>query len=330
MVSISPQDAEALARNVYILRITVGKEQQSNYASPPLIPHCHLPILAVATLTCLVYDYILTFNDEKRYVWPSHWSIIKVAFFLNRYMSIVAVVGVLYVLLLVEPSRYLGACKPLFVAFGSLNAAEYCIAEFILYMRAYAVWGCGRRVLVILVIVYVAVTGTGAYFAGPFLQSATVINYRLFSAGCILQLQGSINKPPLILLIFSEIFALSALMVKSSQMPRKSMIMKTLFADGILYFLTILSVSVANLVVLTVTPPDICNLLLITQSALHSICCNRLLFHIRDASSSLVLSPSTCSRPESLLDAHLGNSYELSSPGLGITFARSQASSSGY
>lgn len=39
--------------------------------------------------SCLqVYDYILTFSDEKRLVWPSRRSIIKVVFLLNRYLPI--------------------------------------------------------------------------------------------------------------------------------------------------------------------------------------------------------------------------------------------------
>jgi hypothetical protein len=46
----------------------------------------HLDVLdANAFLLFQVYDYMLTFKDEVRLVWPSRWSIGKVLFFLTRY-----------------------------------------------------------------------------------------------------------------------------------------------------------------------------------------------------------------------------------------------------
>ena len=36
-----------------------------------------------------VYDYFLTFSDEQRLVRPSKWTLIKIAFYLNRYNPLI-------------------------------------------------------------------------------------------------------------------------------------------------------------------------------------------------------------------------------------------------
>ena len=43
-----------------------------------------------------VYDYVLTFLDEQRLVWPSKRSHVKVAFYLNRYIPLLAGVISIY------------------------------------------------------------------------------------------------------------------------------------------------------------------------------------------------------------------------------------------
>lgn len=43
-----------------------------------------------------VYDYLLTFADERRLVWPSRLSLMKVIFFCNRYLPFVASIGMMY------------------------------------------------------------------------------------------------------------------------------------------------------------------------------------------------------------------------------------------
>lgn len=39
-----------------------------------------------------VYDYFLTFNEEISLVWFSKWSVVKVAFLVNRYLVIPGII----------------------------------------------------------------------------------------------------------------------------------------------------------------------------------------------------------------------------------------------
>jgi hypothetical protein len=36
--------------------------------------------------TFQVYDYLLTFEDEVEFMWEGRWNVLKIVFFLNRYL----------------------------------------------------------------------------------------------------------------------------------------------------------------------------------------------------------------------------------------------------
>ncbi|KAI5119984.1 hypothetical protein M0805_004429 [Coniferiporia weirii] len=272
MASSSSQDIDNLARDFLLNRTS-----------------------AIVTLTCLVYDYLITFEDEKRFVWPSRLSIVKVAFFLNRYMPFIALVCDVY-----EPSKDLNICKPLFIGIYGAATVGYCAAEFILYARAYAVWGCSRLVLAILATAFVACVVPGIYLGRPFSgQSAAVLNLQLFSSGCLFEVQSHVDRGPLVVFILSE----------TLQMPN-SMTIRRLFGDGIIYFIIILCVSIANIAVLSLTPPAFRNLLNAPQTALPGIVCSRLFLRIKGAYSPLALARPDYSQAEDLDDFELLSQLE--------------------
>jgi len=236
---------------------------------------------AVVALVLLIYDYCLTFDDEKRLIWPSRFSFSKLIFFVNRYMPIVAI-GSIVPLLIGVPFDNIDVCKPIFLVFCGMMEGTYITAEVILYMRAYAVWGCKRSILVFILIVQTIWYSTGLFFTITFFASVTVIDIPLLPSGCIVSFNDRIDWAAFISIICSELTALILLVVKAYSM-RRSALMQTMFRDGIAYFMFILLASIANLIILKVTSATLCNFLLLTQGALHSIFCNRLLLHIRGA-----------------------------------------------
>ncbi|KAH8110882.1 hypothetical protein DFH11DRAFT_724920 [Phellopilus nigrolimitatus] len=221
----------------------------------------------------------------------------------------------MHVFLWVEPDRYSDICRPAYIVFGSVIITEYIVAEFILYIRAYAVWGRTRAALILLGAPYLIFCSIGFYFAGRFVGSATVSILPLFPSGCLLNLRGDVDRLGMIMLMISETLALGALLVKTSQMP-DSTLMKRIFTDGIIYFIIILCASVANLIVLSVASPSLCNFLLVTQCVLHSICCNRLLFRIKDMFAPLEITlPVLSWMPTFANVGDLTNDLELTSRG---------------
>lgn len=43
-----------------------------------------------------VYDFLLSFPDEVNLIWPSRWNLIKVLFFLTRYLPFLDISLVLF------------------------------------------------------------------------------------------------------------------------------------------------------------------------------------------------------------------------------------------
>jgi len=260
-MSLTPQELAVTVQDIMIVRYTT-----------------------VSALALLAYDYCLTFDEEKRLVWPSRFSLPKIVFLLNRYLLFIGLGGLVRILVVTPTTSSI--CKPAFLGFGSVTEFSYLIAEFILYMRAYAIWGGTRAMLVLLGMTLASVYGVGLVFVVRFLKSVTVVPIALQPTGCIITFGDQIDWAAFLVLIVSEIFALTLLLVKAWKLSH-SAIMKTIFRDGVVYFIFILVASIANVLILRFTSSDLCNFLLGTQAALHSVLCNRLLLHIRGAYESM-------------------------------------------
>jgi len=239
----------------------------------------------VSTLALLVYDFALTFDEEKRMVWPTRLSLPKVLFLLNRYLPFIGVSGLVYVVVL-DSSNMSRRCRTGFIASSFIVFGGYVIAELILFVRAYAVYGCTRAMLGLIGLTLSAVYGTGIYYTFRFLVSATVVELPLFPSGCLLTFTDPIEWIAFVVLICSETVAVTLLIFKAYHLSR-STIMRTIIRDGVAYYVFILCASIANLIVLRVTSPVLCNMLLSIQAALHSIFCTRLLLSIRSTYAAL-------------------------------------------
>jgi len=245
---------------------------------------------AVAAFVLLAYDYMLTIDDEIRLIWSSRMTIPKFIFLINRYVPIIGIVGVISIIIFL-PNDNINTCKVSFVTFSGVVLFGYLTAEAILYMRAYAVWGCQRSTLMFVTAAQIIWYSTGLYFVGRFLASVYILDIPQLPTGCIVGYHDQIEWGAYSCLIGSEITALVLLLIKTFHM-RNSTLVNIIFRDGIAYFVVILLSSVANLVVVRVTAPTLCNFLIFSQGALHSICCNRLLLHIRDVYETSLSVPS--------------------------------------
>ncbi|KAG8806561.1 hypothetical protein FRC17_004924, partial [Serendipita sp. 399] len=49
-----------------------------------------------AAFTFMLYDMLLTLADEVKYIWRARWTVIKVVFLINRYVTPIILIGNLY------------------------------------------------------------------------------------------------------------------------------------------------------------------------------------------------------------------------------------------
>ncbi|KAI9464668.1 hypothetical protein HD554DRAFT_1244913 [Boletus coccyginus] len=124
-------------------------------------------LCAFAGYSFLVYDYLLTFSLEVAYIWDDPWSIVKILFLVNRYGSLI---GQTFVML--EETGYVShnskrfcSAFELFVPFFVILTGES--IRLLVVMRACAIFGCKRHVVLVWNILYVlyamVVLGVTAY-----------------------------------------------------------------------------------------------------------------------------------------------------------------------
>ncbi|KAF9232608.1 hypothetical protein BU15DRAFT_9489, partial [Melanogaster broomeanus] len=111
--------------------------------------------LGLSGFSFLVYDHILTFDEEVKFVWQAPWTVTKVTFLANRYGNLIAQ-GSVHVTesgWVVNNSQELCRRFNTFVSIHMLLGSES--IHILVLLRAWAIWGCERRMATRLISAYV-------------------------------------------------------------------------------------------------------------------------------------------------------------------------------
>jgi len=135
-------------------------------SSSPLLPLLSLGLknrhvinaeryLSAVALSILVYDYILTFGDEVRYIWRRPISNIKVLYLMLRYSVLVA--ELVYFQALSGLSTHLthDFCVGSFIVVASVGSIALALANYVMLIRVYTLWDHRKWVLQTLYVCYV-------------------------------------------------------------------------------------------------------------------------------------------------------------------------------
>ncbi|KAH7909564.1 hypothetical protein BJ138DRAFT_1155039 [Hygrophoropsis aurantiaca] len=109
----------------------------------------------VAGYTVFVWEHILTLKEEVRYIWQAPWTVSKASFLVSRYGNLVCLTFVR-----IEEAGLLSHGSGVWCHKFNLFAAVYMIVSgesihILVLMRAWAIWGCTKRVMVSLTSIYV-------------------------------------------------------------------------------------------------------------------------------------------------------------------------------
>ncbi|KAG1874459.1 hypothetical protein F4604DRAFT_1764894 [Suillus subluteus] len=106
--------------------------------------------------TVLIYDYLLTFNDEILYIWNAPWTVVKVLFLINRYGNIAG-----QTLIRLEEAGILAHNSQFFCQRFSIITSYFMFISsesihILVLIRAWAIWGAQRGMSNILIGSYVS------------------------------------------------------------------------------------------------------------------------------------------------------------------------------
>jgi len=239
----------------------------------------------VAAATLLVWEYIVTLSSEITLVWPSRWGLLKILFILTRYLPFVDVPGILYTRL--KPSITVGECSNAFKFTGWLMVFGIVIAEVILVVRTWAIWGRTRFMAICLASVFTLCVVPVIYIESVYLDSVSFTP--IPSSGCFVSQGSTLIGIDFIIIITFESFVLVLTLIKGVKHYRHFGVhgcLSVLYRDGILFFVYLLGISVINLAVAVVAPSDLANGLVTLQRVIHATVSARVLINLREAHST--------------------------------------------
>ncbi|KIK66210.1 hypothetical protein GYMLUDRAFT_927926 [Collybiopsis luxurians FD-317 M1] len=241
-------------------------------------------------LTVLTYDYVLSLGQEVAYVWDSKWGIVKILYLYSRYSPFIDTI------LAAEETQNFhisdASCRHTMIFNTVFAVLGIGISDLIFILRAYSMYHNSRKVLAILILFWTPVVVISVVTAMNWSGSYTAVTVPGFT-GCILVSESKAELTAYILLMVGETVVVLLTLWKgfhnfynygfTSGTTRKVIV--TFYRDGILYYLAILPITLATLLMLVCVPPEL-QILPTPFRVMHSIFCCKLIIHIREIARS--------------------------------------------
>ncbi|KAJ7838556.1 hypothetical protein B0H13DRAFT_165384 [Mycena leptocephala] len=210
-------------------------------------------------LALLVYDSLLQINEEYLHVWKSRWTLIKSLYLWTRYIATFT------------------------TAFSGFIIG---VTELILMVRTYTLYERSKKLLVFFFVLWFSVGGVAAWAmvkwtSSPSFKSSDsgVLSCWFSDAsrigiGLVCYLSLLVGETGLVLLTLGKVFR--------EFYHHKSGLLKSLYCDGVWFYLAIWPSSIVTVLVLYFAPPGLNNLPDIPVLVMHSVLSCRLITHARE------------------------------------------------
>ncbi|GLB41354.1 hypothetical protein LshimejAT787_0905690 [Lyophyllum shimeji] len=243
----------------------------------------------VAAMAVLVFDIVLTFDQEVVRVWNARRSLGKYLFLVNRYVPPVLFSFDLYYQLSPNP------CKHAFFPPNILGILSLGTVEFILVLRTHAL--CQNNfLLALLVFLCIGAVTTMIATTGYMLENLIVFTPATTlptMVGCLPECAAPLCRRLLtafwipFFVCETLIFSLTAWKLLGSigelgfNNKYRSKLVVVVFRDGFIFYIVIMAISVANLLIWILAPISMAYLATSLMRSLQVTVCSRLLLNIR-------------------------------------------------
>jgi len=129
----------------------------------------------LASSTVIIYDHLITLDQEYNLIWTSPWSRGKCLFLLNRYYTLITVVFNNYALF--SPEITDSFCLRWYRWQGWTGVISFVIAELILQLRLYALYLLDKRVLILMAASSLLAVAASAGVMGSVLARITATSH---------------------------------------------------------------------------------------------------------------------------------------------------------
>ncbi|KAF8890392.1 hypothetical protein BD779DRAFT_267657 [Infundibulicybe gibba] len=246
----------------------------------------------VASFTILVYNYILTFSQELDVIWMSRWTITKVFFVLTRYIPFFDMALLMYHLF--SPDLRGHACSVVFQ--GTLWLFFIClvIAEGILTLRTWTIWGRSHPILNIVLPVVFAMFGVSELSMMTVFAKSLIVGPGVPAPPPSCLVTGKTHAIVICwtILMLHDAFMLAVMVTqgfKTFPLYGNSGLFKVAQRDGITYYCYIFALSILNIVIVLTQSTNYLFLFAPLECVIHSVLTANIIFHIRAEVDSEVI-----------------------------------------
>ncbi|KAJ2912882.1 hypothetical protein MD484_g7542, partial [Candolleomyces efflorescens] len=259
----------------------------------------YVTYLGVSGFALVIADFVHTFPDEVRLMWPTPISVPKVFFFALRYHILVHGVFVLTCefnatpifskrcshrqaftdTLPTNPSA--AQCQTAFNRVAISTKLTVIASETILLIRVYAFSGKDKKILAFLLFQFIGLHVSELVVFARWLESVKLRNIGCIPASGNMVLLGIVFGL-LLCSVTVIMLAMLYIMFRKYRDLKTSSLVAIIYRDGLVYFLCLSALACANVGVILGTKEAPLKLLLVQPEAfIHAILSTRMLLHLR-------------------------------------------------
>ncbi|KIK41298.1 hypothetical protein CY34DRAFT_806264 [Suillus luteus UH-Slu-Lm8-n1] len=230
----------------------------------------------LGSLAILVLDYCITFFEEVQWTWFKPWDVTRIIFVISRYLPFAGVGMTAY-----DALRISDQCASTLEG-NIVHIIGIVAAEALLVIRTWAFWQKSKKLLIGL-LVYSVLSITAAIVVD--LSPTMLIPGEEPPLGtCYFESTRNAAVVYMFLAMFeSVILMLTVYKRVHDYRDFRSGIVVTLYYDGMVYMLCILTITVANVIIGAAFASAYSNMFDTLQLVIHSVLASRILFRLRNS-----------------------------------------------
>ncbi|KAJ8088102.1 hypothetical protein PM082_013653 [Marasmius tenuissimus] len=232
----------------------------------------------VASLAILIYDTVITLDQEYRYVWQRKWHFVDVLYLVTRYATFIDTTIAVYERL--DPN--FTDCDGLMTFTTIFSGFGIGLSELILMIRTYALYDTSKKILAFFVVLWLSVGGVNFWAVMRWTQSfdsyiQTFPPEATMSIRCYLGRASNIGLVCYMSLLAGETVIVLMTVWKvcitwwtttRNVSIRSSPLIVSFYRDGILFYCCILPFTIINVIALLGLPEG---LFLIADTLVHPV-----------------------------------------------------------
>ncbi|KAJ7260104.1 hypothetical protein C8J57DRAFT_483879 [Mycena rebaudengoi] len=244
----------------------------------------------------IIFDHLITLDEEVELIWRSSWSMGKVLFIINRYYTLICVVVNNYALF--SPTLSDSVSLRFFHWQGWTGLIACMIAEVILQMRLYALYFLNKKVLALMVVTFIISSTSSAVIMGTVLSGITARSQPI--PGIPLRFCIPVGVPSYFFAFWIPIIAFESLLcalalyrgfqtfkASGSAFQSGRHLVAILIRDSVLYFLVMFATYLTNMLVWASAPPNLLEIPIAFSVALSCCLGNRMILNVREVNREI-------------------------------------------